>query len=588
MRRTSVVRKTLLLSLITGIGMGMAFPLFTLLFVHFPTVRDLLLFWGACVLAGIGVGAISFWISRSTVIRFLYQMRDQIRRYQSGDAGREVNPLNEDSDDVLGEVARLTNQLVGAADVNLQDVYHKAADAYLIAGSLSESIDGALRMTQENKSKLIMFKAEMQEMVETVEKGYEHIRAIMNQADAAKEKIAEQAEAVEGSFRVADSLKQVTDELFASLEQRFNEIASAAEKVEESHGRILASREWIESVQERARNMHSIALAISEIAENTGILAINASIQAAHGGDSGKSFQVIAQEIRKLSDNSRNYSTEIQEQLGKNLELIDKTVSYFNESVEGSRELKQTLLASRESFESLRGLLADLQASDGEIQASVGRLRETQNLVVALQTSINNQILEIGTEMDELSRSSEAGGRSIAELSSYSSQLFREIMRISSGSRRASLSLEQGRLMFSALGLGGGEPGSPQVEARTIRWNPMLECGNPDGDALNRRRCEILDEMFSIIGGGETKDEIMSAIRRLIAELEGGFEAEERQFSVTESSPHADSHRNIIRELTDFAEAFRFIDEDQADLSQLPQVFGAWLLKHIPEFDAGR
>ncbi len=581
MSGTSVVAKTLRLSLLAGLAMGLIFPLFTLLFVRFPSPRILIIYWSACVVAGIGVGGIAFWISRSTVIRFIHSMRDQLQRYRSGEGSGGVAPLNENSADVLGEVARMMNQLVGAANVNLRDVHLKSADAYRIAAALSETITKALQLTQENKGKLMMFEADLQEMRETIDAGYGRVQAIGEQAEQARKKISEQAEVVEGSFRIADSLNQVIENLFSSLEQRIQDISRATMQVEESHQRILNSQEWIISVQESARRMQGIAGSISNIAENTGILAINASIQASHGGEAGKSFQVIAQEIRKLSDESRNNAESIQEQLRENLNLIDRTVSNYRDSVDGSQVLKGTLEETRSSFTSLRSLLSELQKSDGDIQESVSRLRETQNLVVALQTAINNQILEIGGQMEELHQASDSGGDSILELSQYSSQLFREIMRVSAGAHRASLSLEQGRLIFESIG-GAIQAGN---EAVTLRWNALLETGNGKLDALNRRRCAILDEMFDIIGGGQKKNEIIDSINILCDELENGFREEERLFELKTEQPHAASHREIISEMREFTAAFAFLDEDQADLSQLPDALGSWLLAHIARFD---
>jgi methyl-accepting chemotaxis protein len=87
---------------------------------------------------------------------------------------------------------------------------------------------------------------------------------------------------------------------------------------------LIQTRESMKSILESSEKMVRIIAAIEDIAEQTNILSINASIESTHADRGGKGFSVIAKEIRKLAGTSKNSSLEIRQMIEDMIQKIKK------------------------------------------------------------------------------------------------------------------------------------------------------------------------------------------------------------------------------------------------------------------------
>ncbi|MFB9277640.1 methyl-accepting chemotaxis protein [Cohnella cellulosilytica] len=108
------------------------------------------------------------------------------------------------------------------------------------------------------------------------------------------------------------------------------------------------NREILVQLQEQAKAIQGIVQTIRDIASQTQLLSLNAAIEAAHAGDFGRSFDVVAKEVRKLSDNVAQSSIEIRDSVNG----ITQEITYMTQGmlkvqsqVEDSQKQIQTALA---------------------------------------------------------------------------------------------------------------------------------------------------------------------------------------------------------------------------------------------------
>ena len=163
---------------------------------------------------------------------------------------------------------------------------------------------------------------------------------------------------------------------------------------------------------------------IEALAENTNVLAINASIQAARAGTAGKSFAVVAGEIRTLAGNSHRTAEDIRSLVTEITGMMD---ALTKTSAQGSQRMTanmdQTLLA-RKSFESIVSVIQDANSAIGSIEDSVKGIVAAGNGVQSNLDAIEAMSNKSASRLEEISSS-------VGELSTQSGSLSATASRLS-------------------------------------------------------------------------------------------------------------------------------------------------------------
>jgi hypothetical protein len=155
-----------------------------------------------------------------------------------------------------------------------------------------------------------------------------------------------------GSFGITTprNLARDLQEMAAKLSLTTAEIAEAMQGIAESAGEITHTEgqlaQHIRAVQDNSASISEILGFIKSVADQTKMLGLNAAIEAARAGEHGRGFGVVAEEIRKLSDQSKQTADEI----GKLIREIDSTVKEAVAASEGTVQQSQEQAASTEEI----------------------------------------------------------------------------------------------------------------------------------------------------------------------------------------------------------------------------------------------
>ena len=186
-----------------------------------------------------------------------------------------------------------------------------------------------------------------------------------------------QTEALERLNGKMDMITQKIDEI-AENAKHVKQSADVAElRVEEGKRQMDDMLVTMESIHDDMQEIITISQLIEEIASQTSLLALNASIEAARAGDAGKGFAVVAQQIRVLSDQTA-------EALDKTGKIIDKASVSIEQGVRTANETAESFLTIKEAAADFSGISDNMTRITMEQKEVIELVSEEVQTVLAI------------------------------------------------------------------------------------------------------------------------------------------------------------------------------------------------------------
>ena len=159
-----------------------------------------------------------------------------------------------------------------------------------------------------------------------------------------------------------------------SGEKGISELNEGTEEVVRQSQTVASN---MEVLGKKAENITNLTDAIRNISSQTNLLALNASIEAARAGEAGKGFSVVAEEIRKLSEGTNEFTTQIETVLGELVKEIEDMVAITHNTSDKMQSQKQKMEEAKAEFEDISKYLVSTYTSVDELG------KRCKNLVTA-------------------------------------------------------------------------------------------------------------------------------------------------------------------------------------------------------------
>ncbi|MDR2501504.1 MAG: methyl-accepting chemotaxis protein [Treponema sp.] len=243
-----------------------------------------------------------------------------------------------------------------------------------------------------------------QEMKLRVDRSLAVIDSMNRLIEMVSAKMSRQSESVDHSSQAIESMIasiHSTSEVSQKKRDTVRELVEIAGKGQNS------MRETIQSVEEIAKSVDGIAATIKligGIAANTNLLSMNAAIEAAHAGDAGAGFSVVAGEIRRLSEDTRTNSRNIAATLSSIIAGIRISSSRSSQTDNLIGAISREIRGFADTMEDLINTFASLASGSSEITAALENLKSLSADMQAGYKEMLDMIHSLRQVMEELSR----------------------------------------------------------------------------------------------------------------------------------------------------------------------------------------
>lgn len=263
----------------------------------------------------------------------------------------------------------------------------KIVEAHQKQVNLSKRLDEEIQKSREYLHTLIQFLPQLE--IKSKEQG----AALQNSAASIEEMVAN----LKTSSEVSKRKKENLNTLLGSVIQ--------------GQKALTSSQTSIRDMEEQLHGIRNFLTTIDKMVAQTNMLSMNASIEAAHAGDSGRGFAVVAHEIRNLAEESAKSSKQIKETLKELGSQMGSTAHLSGKTAQVVGGLFQDMESTGAGLAEILSSLEEMSEGTSQITTSLGHLTRTSSEVEDLYRHVSGLFGSLGQEMNAIAALSQEGIR---------------------------------------------------------------------------------------------------------------------------------------------------------------------------------
>jgi methyl-accepting chemotaxis protein len=241
---------------------------------------------------------------------------------------------------------------------------------------------------------------EISEMVTKVELSALDLSGNSNALKYFAQSMAKKTDDQAGSINMIDnsakSLNESMQSIRHNVESAYDISKISILEADTSSVEILSLIEEMNTINDMSDKIITTMNFIDDIADETNLLALNASIQAAHAGEEGKGFGVVADEIRNLAESSSKATKSI-------YQIIEKTIESIQKGVMASEKAKKALNKIVSLIKSTEDIMARINESINQQSQTTSGLKESVENIQELTKNINSDTQNMESAIGNLS-----------------------------------------------------------------------------------------------------------------------------------------------------------------------------------------
>ena len=300
------------------------------------------------------------------------------------------------SQDELGNVAQTFNNTLGTLCSSFSLISQNTNELDKIGNGLANDMNNISNEISKIAGNIVSISSQADSLNKSVEQTSNSEKEIASAIEKLSASTESQSDCVENSKRSANKMVGNITEISHSIKDTSEAVSSLLEATNTGKTNMKKSAEIAQKIADASGGLQEASKVILNVASQTNLLAMNAAIEAAHAGQYGAGFSVVADEIRKLAEDSGKEARQIGEVLKKIKGMID--AAYSKTGVANSEfetvvslagkvknqelEVKSAMAEQNEGNTRLLENLAQMQDGTRAVENAAGKLRVgTDNVI---------------------------------------------------------------------------------------------------------------------------------------------------------------------------------------------------------------
>ncbi len=327
--------------------------------------------------------------------------------------------------------------IVADGDLTVQASVQGQDEIAKLAGDFNRMVQNLRRLIREVNSSAEQVAASSEQLTASAQESSQAANQVAQSITGIAHGTERQLRAVEQTTGVVETMSGGIGKMSRDADKAVERSTQASAKAKESgesidkavsqmgliEQTVNTSAGVVATLGERSKEIGQIVETISGIAGQTNLLALNAAIEAARAGEQGRGFAVVADEVRKLAEQSQEAAKQIAALIG---EIQGETAKAVSAMDSGTREVEigtQVINQAGDAFKEINELVTQVSEQIMAVSAEMRKIDEGSGQIVTAMKTIDDLSKKAAGETETVSAATQQQSASMHEVASASHSL---------------------------------------------------------------------------------------------------------------------------------------------------------------------